>query len=146
MMVLPLPMEILQKTRLQMHLGHSVSTSLKVVLEDRPDLFSKSLHLWLVRIEAGHDHRLILENLSDLGQFPQRRLLVNVFERGIKGASIDGALADLEKEFFFSIENNFERQLQLLPLKLMIPLTLCILPSVMMLILGPFLFSMKGGF
>lgn len=143
---LPVPLEILQETRLQMHMGRSVAASLKVVVDARTDIFTKSLKLWLVRLEAGQKHQTIVSELSELNQTPNRRQLVNILERGICGSSIDSALKDLEGEYFFAISNGFERKLQLLPLKLMMPLTLCILPGVMLLILAPFLFSMKGGF
>jgi len=143
---LPGPMEVLQQTRLQLRMGRSLAGALGRVVDHRSDAYSKSLKVWLVRMEAGQRNEDVVKTLPELGRYGGRKLMLDVFERGLKGASIDDALDDLEKEFFFSIENAYERHLQVLPLKLLMPLTLFILPAVMMLIAGPLIFSLKAGF
>ena len=144
MTTLPVPLEILQKIRLQMHMGKSLNSSLENVLAARMDFFSKSLKVWLVKTGAGQKQQEILKTLPELGNSPQRRQLIYTLERGLKGSSIDEILGDLEKEFYFCIEDHFERKLQVLPLKLLIPLMIFILPAVMGIIIAPFLFSMRG--
>ena len=103
MTTLPVPLEILQKIRLQMHMGKSLNSSLENVLAARMDFFSKSLKVWLVKTGAGQKQQEILKTLPELGNSPQRRQLIYTLERGLKGSSIDEILGDLEKEFYFCI-------------------------------------------
>ena len=72
--------------------------------------------------------------------------VIVVLEKGLKGAPIDEYLADLEKEFFQIAENSYDKYLQILPLKMMMPLMLLILPGVMLLLIAPLLFTVGRGF
>lgn len=139
MKVMPAPLEVLVSLRIEMQMGRSVNTALEKTLIDRTDLFSRSLYSWLERLHRGQDDAEIMKLLPELTKSPQRRAFVILIKRGLAGSPIDGPLTELENEFYFAADHSFEKQLQLLPLKLLIPLTLFILPGVMLLLLGPLL-------
>ena len=141
MNVIPSPLEVLLRVRMELQLGRSLTSALKLVLEPRTDSFSKSLKAWQHRIEAGQSHCDVLKSLSELTSTPGRSSLVDLLERGLKGFPIDPLLSELETELFELARDQFERHLQVLPLKLMAPLTLFILPAVFILVIGPLLFT-----
>lgn len=134
---MPAPLEVLVGLRMEMQMGRSVNGALEKTLAKRPDVFSRALYSWLERMNRGQDEAEILNLLPELTKSPQRRAFVTLIKRGLAGSPIDGPLGELENEFYFAADHSFEKQLQLLPLKLLIPLTLFILPGVMLLLLGP---------
>lgn len=136
-------LEIIFELRLQMVLGVALYPAMEKVLEKRRDNYSNQIKIWLRRRSAGQRNEQIFKFCPKIVVSPGRRALIQVLERGLIGGSpIDQSLAELQSEFIMSIESHFEKKLQLLPLKLMIPLTLFILPSVMSLILGPLLITL----
>jgi hypothetical protein len=139
MTVIPPLLDILLSLRLEMQMGRSVANALDKILSERPDLYSKSLRGWMARILAGQESRSIASLFPGLNETPTRRSFLCLLERGLKGSSIDSHLGELENEFYFTVEQGFEKKLQLLPLKLLMPLTLFILPGVMLLLIGPLL-------
>ena len=129
--------EIVAEIRLQMLLGLSLAQSLEIVLNPRSDSFSSAFKIWLKRYQAGQKTDVISKNLPALTSTTPRRTLINVIERGLSGSPIDSYLSELEVEFTQKLEMAFERKMQLLPLKLLVPLTVFILPAVIILIVGP---------
>jgi hypothetical protein len=129
-----------------MQAGRSLSFSIDWAANQGKDPFRKALLTWKVRIESGQDSLTILKVLPELHSSGARRAFLSVIEKGLRGAPIDGYLSELEEEMFQIAEQSFERHLQVLPLKLMAPLIFMILPSVLLLLLGPLLFTISRGF
>jgi hypothetical protein len=59
------------------------------------------------------------------------------------GTPVNQSLQELEVEGYFMMEALFEKKLQLLPLKMMMPLVLLILPAVMLLLIAPLLMAIN---
>lgn len=135
-------LELTSEIRLQMLLGVSLMQALESVLAFRQDEFSLSLRIWIKKLHAGQTPESIYQALPELNSTPARRSLVNVLQRGLRGSPVDTYLQELEKEYAYMLENAFQRRMQLLPLKLLIPLTLFILPAVVLLIVGPLFLSL----
>ena len=151
---MPAPLELLVATRLEMKRGKSVSASLHAVLTNKlsPEvkqtshkMFYKNVSSWLARVEAGQNSSDFSVILPELQKSTQRIYLIKVLERGLKGSPIDQSLADLEEEFFLATEIAYDRFLQMLPLRLLIPLMLFVMPSVFLLLLGPLFHLLAKG-
>lgn len=145
MIFMPSPLEILMAVRLEMHMGRPLLPALEQVLKVRQDSYSRALKNWINRRLAGQSIYQAFEALEDLGSTPGRRSLVLAFEKGLQGAPLDDVLGDLEREYFFLAEHGFEKHLQLLPLKLLVPLMTLIFPGVFLLVAGPLLFALSSG-
>jgi hypothetical protein len=144
--VIPAPLRALMAIRLEMKMGKSVSSSIRSVVSLGENFFLKALRTWFARVEAGQNSDKVLNSIPELNKTAARRCLVLALERGLKGAPIDQSLSELEEDFFVSAKNSYERHLQVLPMKLLIPLLLFIMPGVMLLLVGPLLFSISKGF
>jgi pilus assembly protein TadC len=137
-------LELVSEIRLQMLLGVSLMQSLESVLATRTDEFAFALKVWLKKLSAGQSTESIYKVLPELNATPARRSLVTVLQRGLSGSPIDSYLQELEKEFSVLLEDGFQKRMQLLPLKLLVPLTLFILPAVVLLIVGPLFLSLTS--
>lgn len=142
----PSVLKALQGIRLKMQSGKSVSTSIEAAAASADDPFLKALKIWKVRMDLGQDSVVILDGLPELRSTMGRRALMTVLEKGLRGAPIDDYLGELEKEFYLSAENSFDKHLQILPMKMMAPLMLLILPGIMLLLIAPLLFTVGQGF
>jgi hypothetical protein len=144
--MIPKPLQVLISLRVEMMTGTGLSPAIKKTCSGDGHLYCRSLLNWLARIEAGQESGTFENSLPELTSTPVRRGFLKALGRGLKGAPVAEALVEIESEFFSAAENAYERQLQLLPMKLLVPLTLFVLPSILTLIAGPLLFNLKGGF
>jgi hypothetical protein len=137
----PAPLEIVMALRVQLRLGLPLKRSLDEVLCCRSDDYSSALKVWLARTQAGQDQQRILKSLPILQKTSARSALLRALNRGLNGAPMDEMLAHLELEFFTLAELAYEKHLQILPFKLLVPLALFVLPGVLLLMLAPLLNS-----
>lgn len=142
----PEVLQVLQGVRLKMQSGKSVSSSIDGALMKAGEPFSKALKIWKARIDLGQESSFVLKVLPDLQSTAGRRAFLIILERGLKGSPIDDNLSELEKELYLLAEHSYDKHLQVLPLKMMMPLILLILPGVMLLLIAPLLFTVAQGF
>lgn len=121
--------------------GESVRLAVRRFARGR-DPFCEQSGRWLMLIEKGGDASLVLKELSS----PHRRMLLGLLERGLRGEPIALALREFETEIIQACRNDMERHLTLMPFRLLVPLMLLIFPSLMLLLFGPFLDALSGGF
>ncbi len=145
-MTTPDVLKALQGIRLKMQSGKTVSRSIELAVINAKDPFSRALRVWKARMDLGQDPVTIIDSIPELKKSSGRRAFIVVLEKGLKGAPIDEFLADLEKEFYRLAELSYDKHLQVLPLRMMMPLMLLILPGVMLLLIAPLLFSVMRGF
>lgn len=125
---------LLLEVRAALDSGYSVRTGILNFLQ-KP---KTSLHSTITKWLAGIDHH---QNLFPIYKdlHPCRRYLFLVLEKGLKGASIQTNLAELEKEIVQSCEAEMEDQIKMLPFKLLIPVLFLMFPAYLILLFGPFL-------
>jgi pilus assembly protein TadC len=145
-MTAPDVLKALQSIRLNMQSGKTVSRSIELAVANAKDPFSRALRVWKARMDLGQDPVAIINSVPELRKSSGRRAFIIVLEKGLKGAPIDEFLGELEKEFYRLTELSYDKHLQVLPLKMMMPLMLLILPGVMLLLIAPLLFSVGQGF
>jgi hypothetical protein len=144
--VIPEALMIVTQIRMDLRIGKSLSAAIDASTSISLGHFSKALRTWLIRTEAGHLPEEIMKALPFIENNIAHRSLVRILAKGLRGMPVDDALSELEQEFYSMTAHKYERQLQLLPMKLLVPLTLLILPGMMLLILGPVLFRLSTGF
>lgn len=135
--MIPAPLEVLIQIRVELSMGRSISNSIETILLCRQDGYSRALLAWFKRVQAGQATYKILSLLPELSRTLARKNLITVLERGLLGSPCDEALEQLEKDFFLITEAEYERHLQLLPIKLLFPLVFFVLPAVLTLLLAP---------
>ncbi len=133
-------LDLIMEARQALESGESVRLAIRR-FSVRPGQFPKQCGRWLILFEKGGDPQLVLREI----QSAHRRSLLNLFARGLRGEPIAGALKDFELEVVDACKSDLERHVALLPLKLMPPLLLLIVPSLLILLLGPLLDSLSRG-
>jgi hypothetical protein len=130
-MKLPQLISIIQAVRLELLLGHSVlMASQRISQQSASDLGKNlvdALEVW------GKS------NNTEWSKTEKRKTVLSILKSGLLGAPIEGALRQVEEEFLMQYEQKIEKQLQLIPLQLIFPLTLLILPAFMLILIAPFL-------
>ncbi|MBX9766611.1 MAG: hypothetical protein K2X47_05010 [Bdellovibrionales bacterium] len=70
---------------------------------------------------------------------PHLELLLELLERGLRGDSIGGPLARLEEEVLRLAQDEIQKEIDLMPFRLMLPALLFFFPGLMCLLIGPIL-------
>lgn len=135
-MVPPL-LEIVFDVRLELQTGSSLSNSLEKVLKTRTDpvsLFFKRCH---VSFLSGDSVDSLIQASPYFAGSSSRRFFLKVIERGLRGSPVDQVLKELQWEILKEIECRTDEYLQLLPIKVLLPLVFLVFPGVVALIAGP---------
>jgi hypothetical protein len=98
------------------------------------DEFATYLRGLLVAWERGLEWRSSLDTQS-----PQRRALVEIVANGIAGHAIASQLDAVRLEVERACEHEIREHLELLPLKMLVPLLLFQFPAFLLLMFGPLL-------
>lgn len=122
----------LLQVRHRLECGSSVSDSIRAAIGREQDEFSVRLRQWWLARERGAP-----APAREFFKVPLQRILVEVFERGLRGEPILGRLAEVEEEMELAMEDCVEKHIQRLPVLLLLPLTGLIFPSFMLLLIGP---------
>jgi len=107
--------------------------------------FQGQVALWLSLLKQGQCTQKVIAQATS----PQRRVLLQLLERGFAGEAIYQALCQLEGEIVEACQDELARRLARLPFILLIPLLFFQFPSFLMLLFGPllqnFFHSLGGG-
>jgi hypothetical protein len=114
--------------------GQSVTEAIRAAIGTGRDDFTCRLRRWWIARERGAS-----VTIRDLFPLPLQRLLIETFERGLRGEPIHHRLSEVEEEMKLAMIDSVERHLQKLPVLMLLPLTGLIFPSFMLLLVGPLL-------
>lgn len=107
--------------------------------------FSGQVALWLSLLKQGQSTQKIISVTIS----PQRRVLLQLLERGFAGEAIYQTLCQLEIEIVEACQDELARRLARLPFILLIPLLFFQFPAFLLLLFGPllqnFFHSLGGG-
>jgi hypothetical protein len=124
------PLKCLITVRTCIENGEGVASGVKRYLQCDADDFTPVVARWLFEIEQGVP-------ASRPKLTPQRKILLDVLRAGIQGQPIHTRLGQLEEDFIQSCQDQISRELDVLPLKLLIPLLLFQFPAYLLLLFGP---------
>lgn len=99
------------------------------------DSFARDVRSFLFAWEQQQDWRACIGKAAS----PQRRALLEVAACGLAGQSIAAQLEDLRGEIASACELEIQAHLEMLPLKMLIPLLLFQFPAFLLLLFGPLL-------
>lgn len=102
--------------------------------ETRDDC-AQDLRAFLFALEQGRDGQSVLSMMRS----PQRRALFSVLACGFKGQAISQQLTELQAEIVSACEGELKHHLEVLPIKMLMPLLLLQFPAFLLLIFGPLL-------
>lgn len=132
------PYEALLSVRQSIQSGRSVNEAIKIYVQSSTADFSRQLgRWWWAKANSVTCSVVFKPGLQ--------RSFVVTLERGLKGEAIFSQLNDLEEEMRLSMNDSIERHLQSLPIFLLLPLTLLIFPSFLLILIGPILSDLLGG-
>ena len=136
------PLNAVLQVKLKLKSGFSVLSALKSYTQDFSHCpFARQVNLWLICQETGQDFCA-----EELKSFHYRKVLLDLFLRGLKGESILIFLQEMEEELNLICHQELERHNQKLPFQALIPLFLFQVPAFFLLLLGPLLLELQNSF
>ena len=128
--------------------GQSWIHSTYVLVPTLSPALQKELHVFLEKLFASTERKKTFEEyIKNQKEEVLKRFLSILWQCVEKGSSLSEPLKNLSSDLNFEIENELEKKKHLLSTKMLLPLFLFILPSVMLIVLTPlFLYLKKSGF
>lgn len=136
------PLRCVLEVRWAMESGKSLRQALNTYTDHVKDSFSVVVAEWLVRWVQDLPRQPLKEKLKS----PYRRILLDVFEQGMKGTPIVHRLEELEGELTKACEADLNTHLNRLPITTLFPLMMLQFPAYLILMLGPLLKEFLKGF
>jgi hypothetical protein len=102
---------------------------------DTTDEFARVVRRFLIAWDQSQDWRSILKQVAS----PYRRSLLELAAHGLSGQSIQAPLAELQREIETACDEEIKLHIDMLPLKMLLPLLLLQFPAFMMVLFGPLL-------
>lgn len=117
--------------------GETVRSGLKRYLSNAnsKDRFARQTRAFLFAWEQGQDWRAVIRSIKEI----HRRTLLEIAASGLAGQSILPHLESLRSEMVDAAELEIEAHLEMLPLKMLVPLLLFQFPAFLLLLFGPLL-------
>lgn len=117
--------------------GETVRVGLKRYLANPTpkDRFAKQVRAFLFAWEQGQEWQTTVRYVPEI----QRRTLLEVAACGLAGQSILPHLESLREELMAASHHEIEAHLEMLPLKMLVPLLLFQFPAFLVLLFGPLL-------
>lgn len=99
------------------------------------DEFARTVRRFLIALDQSQDWRSMLRQIES----PYRRSLLELAAHGLAGQSIQTALVELQREIELACDEEIKVHIDMLPLKMLLPLLLLQFPAFMMVLFGPLL-------
>lgn len=97
--------------------------------------FARTVRRFLIAWDQSQDWRSISRQVES----PYRRALLELAAHGLGGQSIQSALIELQREIEVACDEEIKVHIDMLPLKMLLPLLLLQFPAFMMVLFGPLL-------
>ena len=97
--------------------------------------FARVVRRFMIAWDQSQDWRSILKQIES----PYRRSLLELAAHGLSGQSVQTPLAELQKEIENACDEEIKLHIDMLPLKMLLPLLLLQFPAFMMVLFGPLL-------
>lgn len=135
-------LRLLQEIRYAVESGESVRTGLKRYLSGPSDDFSGKVRIWMDLLDRG----CVTDAWRGSLESPSQRQILSLLEKGLGGQPVLPALVSLDEEFQELALHDLESHLASLPFKMMLPLLFFLFPAFLLLLLGPLVLGIQGGF
>lgn len=115
--------------------GESIRSALVRFVADSQSEFQQQVRRFLIAWDQSQDWRAIVRQINS----PYRRSLLELAAHGLAGQSVQSQLSELQKEIETACDEEIELHINMLPLKMLLPLLLLQFPAFMMVLFGPLL-------
>ncbi len=133
------PLNAVLQVQLKIKSGFSVRSAIQSYIRDFSDCpFAKKTSLWIFCVENGQAFKD-----PQLKKYPYRKIIFDIFLRGLEGEPILTVLQELEEELKIICLQDLEEQVQRLPFLTLAPLFLFQVPAFFLLFLGPLILELK---
>ena len=131
------PLKCLIEMQASITNGETARTGMKRYLShvDPRDQFAAEVRAFLFAWDQDHDWRTRVRKIKS----PHRKALIEVAACGLAGQSILAHLESLREEMTAACELEIQAHIEMLPLKMLIPLLLFQFPAFLLLLFGPLL-------
>lgn len=131
------PLKCLIEVQTALRNGEVVRVGLTRYLESTraQDEFAANLRRFLFAWEQGQNWRAAIAGVRS----PHRRALLDLIATALSGQPIQAHLDELRVELVQATEVEISRHLELLPIKMLVPLLLFQFPAFLLLLFGPLL-------
>ncbi len=129
------PLCLLLVVRNKMECGEPIRAAIELYTRSSNEEFRHEVRRWLIAYEAGNATDQIIEEQKS----PYRKGLLRLLEKGLSGFPIFQQLKDLEIEIIDASTIEMQRNIAVLPIKMLVPLLFLQFPSYMILLLMPFM-------
>jgi len=99
------------------------------------DEFASQVRSFLFLWEQGRDWRTLLGQIKS----PYRRALIEIVANGLQGQSILSQIEDLRAEIVSACDLEIRHHIEMMPLKMLVPLLIFQFPAFLVLMFGPLL-------
>lgn len=134
------PLKLVLMLRSGIEKGESVRVSAQRYLRQENDALSRIVAMRVSTNDQGCEQRPLLGQQMS----PFRQAALMLLDRGLRGESIYQQLIQLEEEIIEASKSELETFLNVLPLKMLIPLLLLQFPAFLLLLFGPLLGQLLG--
>lgn len=128
------PLDLLLNIKMKLSNGESLRMALQNYLSEENEAFRKTTTSWLY-FKTHNDLEAI--RIYQSIKSPYRKILLDILWTGLQGNSILIRLEELEKDLVQACKMEIEKKIQVLPIKVLIPLLLFQFPAFLILLLGP---------
>lgn len=131
------PLKCLIEIHAALQNGESVRTGINRYLASTPahSDFAPDVRRFLFVWEQGGDFRAVIAKIRS----PHRRALLDLIATALSGQPILGHLEELRSELIASADSEIREHLELLPIKMLMPLLFFQFPAFLLLLFGPLL-------
>jgi hypothetical protein len=131
------PLKCLIEIQSAAHNGEAIRLGITKYLAQarETDDFAPVVRAFLFAWDQGHDWKSVIMVLKS----PHRRALLEVVACGLSGQSIMSHLDEIREEMMSATEFEIREHLEILPLKMLMPLLMLQFPAFLLLLFGPLL-------
>lgn len=115
--------------------GESIRSGIARFASQSNEDFARTVRRFMIAWDQSQDWRSILKQVES----PYRRALLELAAHGLSGQSVQTPLAELQKEIEIACDEEIKLHIDMLPLKMLLPLLLLQFPAFMMVLFGPLL-------
>lgn len=115
--------------------GESIRSGIVRFASNSQEDFARVVRRFMIAWDQSQDWRLILKQVES----PYRRSLLELAAHGLSGQSVQTPLQELQKEIEIACDEEIKLHIDMLPLKMLLPLLLLQFPAFMMVLFGPLL-------
>lgn len=134
------PLKLAMCVRWALESGETPFVGVQSFLKTSKDSFANEVSRWQIERQWGGARSKAWGNTS-----PYRQTLLELLEKAMEGKAIYSQLCELEEEILDASRQELNQAVEMLPLKMLVPMMVFQVPAFLFLLFGPLLERFVGG-